>query len=795
MVFEPYRNVNSKESVETSSNNIADVKMKKKYERVKKVILGVLKSHDLDIKDIVITQDGKYLISCGEVWQNEKPKVFIWSIEKVLEGKIEPEAILEGEIKQSEGNKINNWLLCVDSLVMEVNSLIWWIVCAGGINGDIYIWRGKVDSVSKEWILKEFNHDIISEGDEDLKTFNKAIFAIKILEDSVQNNSCQVYFALNNIQVISKNKTKDNLLKQLTITLDDSGKILKNKPSSIIGIQDEWILTFDLYINKENNIGEFLVSGSRDGNVYKWNLTNESKNKPILIGNHIDSVACVKIFEDGTNIASSSHDQTIRIWKNNDTNNPDLINELLGHDGAVVSIYIQKNNKLLISASKDNNIKIWDLDQKTWIRSINMEYFMDKYKGNGREFEEGINFLSRVLISPDNRHIIAVRKNKIIILRNFGPIWHFNEQLKYIKKKDKELYQKIYGDNLKQIAKSSAENIESLRKIYDIIKKRLNKAEKVKLAFAGDRIASKASYINLRELGSLFIPNFIMFEENINTQKELITGVKDKYDEFWHSIKNSFFKIPDALWGFKLFITTDMEENIKEAKFIEITGAKNDPPYIILKDRGQSQIRFLMVLNNIPASFIPIINNININIEDDRGDKDNLVFSDFMYSKNFIKILTNPHDSSKDFKPLINPESIFYADCIFQLQEGYSTEKLANLFVRKITLEFIEKLNPLEMDKSDREDIDIFNAFKNNFQYPIIPKIRVQIGKGVGSAMGKLMDSMLTKLVVIEFLVTIWEIIIPVVLTEELHEIASLTFGIIQVFIVLIIMITLLKKK
>ena len=62
---------------------------------IKKNVLNILKYHDLQVRDLVISKDGKYLISCSESWENEKPKVFLWNISKLLEGDNEPEVILD----------------------------------------------------------------------------------------------------------------------------------------------------------------------------------------------------------------------------------------------------------------------------------------------------------------------------------------------------------------------------------------------------------------------------------------------------------------------------------------------------------------------------------------------------------------------------------------------------------------------------------------------------------------------------------------------------------------------------
>jgi len=724
-------------------------KKKRASERVKKNIINVIKHKELDIRDISIDPSGNYLITCSEHLQNEKPKILVWNISELLEGDKKPDAILEGQIKNNPNIDIANWFLCIDSNIVKINQEELWIITAGTIMGDVYIWSGKLDPATKEWILNEPEQLIISEGVDKPNAYPKAIFDIKTLKDSINDSLIHIYISLNNIHTIGIHETKDNVVKKLLITINPDGKIIQEE-TQILGTLSEWITSMDL--NSEKNI---MAVGSRDGMIMKWNLRSENSN-PIIIGKHEDTVSSVKISTDGNKIISGCLDSTIRIWKNNDTNKPDLSHELFGHNDSITSLDVQKNDKYLLSTSKDNTIKVWDLEKGNWIRNIDVDYFIKKYNKKTNIAKKSKMYLKRLKITTDNRFIFISMDNIIIILRNFGSVWHFKEQVKFVKKVDESLYAKIYGENLKQIAKRSPENIDSLKTFYEIIKKRMKKATSIDLALKSHEIESTYSDFNRRELGPLFIPSFIVFETDKKSQKEYILGVKENYDAYWNSVKNSYFKLPDLPWQFKLYITTDVEENILDSNFVEITDPDfKDVVPIIMKDRTQTLVRFLMVLENVPINFIPLLSSINLDVEDDRGDKDNLIFSDFTYSKNYIKVLTNPQDSLKDFRPIMKPESIFYTSCTFQLEEGYSTEAFANIFVRNVAVEYTDNLNPLDKANSD-EEIEIFDALKNNFHIPLIPKTQIQIGKGIASTAGKMIDEYFAKIIIVEFIFSFW---------------------------------------
>ncbi len=736
------------------SNKDNDEKISSEAKISKKAIETVLSQHKLEVRDIEISPDGKFLISCSACEEHEDPYLIVWSIDELLEGETKPEIILQAEKRKNAFTNITNWLLCIDSAVVEIGNINWWVICAGSIIGDIYIWCFKFTPGTRKWDFKNYKSFIFSGGSEDPKQYPKSIFDIKIQKNLNQNSLLHIYFVLNNIYTtIWKDKTYDNTLNEMRISIDDSGVISKNEETKIMGTNDVWITKMTINRDLEEN---FIITGSKDGKVKLWNISTETD--AVLIGEHDDAITDISIINNGKWIATSSTDTTITIWERINANLYTKKKELMGHTEAVLTIDVQTDDNYLMSVAKDNTIKIWDLNEFNWIRSIDMHYYMNIHEENikhkTKEVQvKGLNFVKNIKITPDNRYIIISKYNKIVILRNFGSVWHFIQQLKFLKIYDQELYRKIYGDNLKQIAKYSPENLDSLNKLYNIIKKRLIKARKIELA---NKTEQKIEY-DMRELGNFFIPSFMKFESKLKSQKEFMLGVKQNYEAYWNSIRNSIFKLPDIPWSFKLYITTsEMGEKIEDSNFVEITGQTGDPPFIILKDRSQTQIRFLIVLNKVPATFIPLINNINIDIEDDRGDKDNLVFSDFTYSKNFLKILANPKHSLEKFKEINDPEYIYYSDCTFQIDEGYCVEDFANIFIRKITVEYTSTLEPSESTRSDKEDYKIIEAFKDNFIYPLTPKTTVKIGKGIASTLGKIIDEYFAKIIIVEFLLSFW---------------------------------------
>jgi len=780
-----------------SSKNANDKQTSTEAKISKKVIETVLMHHNLEVRDIEISPDGRFLISCSECEEHEDPYLVVWNIDELLEGETTPEVILQAEKKINKYTKVTNWLLCIDSVVVEIENIKWWVICAGSIIGDIYIWYFQRSPDLREWDFKNYKLTILSGSNGDPEGYPKAIFDIKVQKDPNQNNLLHIYFILNNIHTaIWKEKTYDNTLNKINLTLDKSGIITKTDDIKVIGTSDVWITKL---MFKRDSKEEILYTGSKDGKVNLWNITKGTDST--LIGKHDGAITDISIIRNGKMIASSSNDTKITIWELDSTNNYNKKRDLMGHTEAVLALDVQTDDNYLISASKDNTIKIWDLNDLRWIRSIDIPYYMEEFEKKTEAFGKiiqvkGLDFVKNIKITPENRYIFVSKYDKIVILRNFGSVWHFIQQLKFIKVFDRELYRKIYGENLKQIAKYSPENEESLKNLYDIIKARLIKTRKIELA---DKIEQKIDY-NMRELGTLFIPSFMKFEPKLKSQKEFILGTKQNYEAYWHSIRNSIFKLPDIPWGFKLYVTTsEMDERIEDSNFVEITAPSVELPYIILKDRTQTQIRFLMVLNRVQTSFIPLINNITIDIEDDRGDKDSLVFSDFTYSKNFLRILTNPTRSLDKFRKINEPEYIYYADCTFQIDEGYCIENFANIYIRKVTVEYTDTLEPSESTTSDEEDFKIIEAFKNNFIYPLTPKTKIQIGKGLKSKLGKMIDEYFAKIIIVEFLLSFWgfiEVGLPNIIPDfEMPGWISILVNLASICIIIIIFIMMIVQS
>jgi hypothetical protein len=376
---------------------------------------------------------------------------------------------------------------------------------------------------------------------------------------------------------------------------------------------------------------------------------------------------------------------------------------------------------------------------------------------------------------------------------------HFFNQINYIDKVDTDFYNKIIGENLRLLAlESNKDEYDIMYEIYHLMIRRLGMATG----------RAESDYVR-RLLGTIFIPYFVKFEreedplkdggkyrdkiiqENLTrrkNQKEYLTSVRTRYANYWQSVRDMFLFVPNEDWKFNLYATTDISCDIKEANWVKIVDPKkNEQIELLMKDRHQIAIRFLLVLDNVPTTLIPLIKSINIDVEDCRGDTATLIFSDFAYSEDFID-----RCSEKVYK-----ENIYFSVCIFNLDADYKTEDFATITIRKITSEYEEILNPFQTQKALTRDREIFDSFRDSFLSPHIPPFKIKIGKGFMSTLGKKADDFLSKIVLIGIIFTFTDLleIINDPNLDTIWGILRLIFGIAGFGILIIILLVMLKRK
>ncbi|MFM6437739.1 MAG: WD40 repeat domain-containing protein, partial [Microcystis panniformis] len=122
-------------------------------------------------------------------------------------------------------------------------------------------------------------------------------------------------------------------------------------------------------------------------------LLNRKSERNRLEG-HDDFVQSVNFSPDGKTLVSGSRDNTIKLWN---VKTGQEIRTLKGHDDFVQSVNFSPDGKTLVSGSWDKTIKLWDVETgKLWNGSTGQE--IRTLKGHD-SFVYSVNF------SPDGKTV------------------------------------------------------------------------------------------------------------------------------------------------------------------------------------------------------------------------------------------------------------------------------------------------------------------------------------------------------------------------------------------------------
>ncbi len=186
--------------------------------------------------------------------------------------------------------------------------------------------------------------------------------------------------------------------KVFTYTIDTFGYVTRDKSLAVhrmsinslyidpsakfvyTGSNDGTIVQFDILKNKEKKINNThpiscIAVASDRKTIYCSDNTNIIKRYDFLNANipvvnyagHTDQVNAIVLSKDNKILVSASSDKTIKIWN---TVTGKLEKTLTGHDWKVLTIAISANGKYIVSGSNDGSTKIWDVETGKEIKSF-----------------------------------------------------------------------------------------------------------------------------------------------------------------------------------------------------------------------------------------------------------------------------------------------------------------------------------------------------------------------------------------------------------------------------------------
>ena len=209
---------------------------------------------------------------------------------------------------------------------------------------------GSSDKTIKFWNFEENDdygrseNNISSPKKEKPNTFSNRNCPYKLVifsNSSLHNGSIIALLELGDGRIVSSGS--DNKINIFSINE-------KNKPITIKERVSYESCIVELDENK-------IITGSLDNRVKVWKI-DEQKLIQTFLG-HTNEITCL-IKKDNKTVISGSGDCSIIIWDINDDKN---IKRLIGHVDKIINIYYYKERNRLLSISKDNTLRIWDLNE------------------------------------------------------------------------------------------------------------------------------------------------------------------------------------------------------------------------------------------------------------------------------------------------------------------------------------------------------------------------------------------------------------------------------------------------
>jgi WD40 repeat protein/DNA-binding SARP family transcriptional activator len=111
--------------------------------------------------------------------------------------------------------------------------------------------------------------------------------------------------------------------------------------------------------------GSLLATGSKDGMVRLWDITNRQTIR--VLHGHQDVVRTAVFSPDGAVLVTSGHDFTIRLWE---VASGQLLQALYRHNHQIWGLAISADGKVLASGGSDGVVHLWDLAEPRRVQAV-----------------------------------------------------------------------------------------------------------------------------------------------------------------------------------------------------------------------------------------------------------------------------------------------------------------------------------------------------------------------------------------------------------------------------------------
>ncbi len=127
-------------------------------------------------------------------------------------------------------------------------------------------------------------------------------------------------------------------------------------------LNEVWALTYILN-------GRFLVSGSDDCTLRFWNMAGGECE--YVLDRHKGWIQTLALSYDGNLLVTGSQDKTVCLWELMSLKSgqaPQLIRTLTGHQARVTDVCFTPDDKVIISSSLDETMRLWDVNTGTCLK-------------------------------------------------------------------------------------------------------------------------------------------------------------------------------------------------------------------------------------------------------------------------------------------------------------------------------------------------------------------------------------------------------------------------------------------
>ncbi len=162
--------------------------------------------------------------------------------------------------------------------------------------------------------------------------------------------------------------------------------------------------------------GQHFASGDWDGKARLWKIDSD---KPEHVFEHGEYVHAVAYDGEGIRLATGSSDHTVRIYGCQDGK---LLQTLVGHTDAVLSVQFSPDGQWLVSSGYDNTARLWDLESEG-----------DQESGKCEQVLRGHNWwVWSAQFSPDGEQIVtAGQDGKAIVWKRSKAEQQFEIQTEF----------------------------------------------------------------------------------------------------------------------------------------------------------------------------------------------------------------------------------------------------------------------------------------------------------------------------------------------------------------------------